>query len=146
MTGAAPMIWRSRTERPTWPSRAARHCAGACGAIPAWPKRRGDFAISVPSVRALRAIGRVRPEDCQLGHRSPKLRAAHAITESIRFPDDFTAHFARVRASRLTDSNRLTLRIFRSHAARRCCKLFRKWQLRRLGLDRNLLHHQRSRV
>jgi hypothetical protein len=51
-----------------------------------------------------------------------------------------------VTVSCLTDSKRLTLRIPRSHAARRCCKSFRKWQLRGVGLNRNLLHHQRSRV
>jgi hypothetical protein len=31
-------------------------------------ERERDFAISVPSVRALRAIGRFRPEYCQIGH------------------------------------------------------------------------------
>ena len=42
---------------------------------------------------------------------SPELEAANAITESIRFPTASPAQFARVTASRLTDSKHRTLRI-----------------------------------
>jgi hypothetical protein len=68
----------------------------------------GFHGSEPPDIRAYqvagpeRAIGGVRPEYRQIGHPVAKLKAAHAITELIDFPDDIIAqHKRRPAAHRL---------------------------------------------
>jgi hypothetical protein len=65
------------------------------------------------STRSARCVlqGAFDPSIVRSAMPSPELEAANAITESIRFPTASPAQFARVTASRLTDSKHRTLRI-----------------------------------
>jgi hypothetical protein len=93
------------------------------------------------------AIGRARPEYCQIAH---AVARAEPLTPSPSRSGISTTLTAHVRPSQSIPPRRfetpdpadLPIGMQRGGAG----KLFRKWQLRRVGLDRNLLHHQRSRV
>ena len=72
---------------------------------PAQDQRRGLSCVNtrwdrgqVP--RPKRAIGSIRPENGQICHSVAELKALHAISELIDFPDYIIAHYKRWPAGR----------------------------------------------
>ena len=73
-----------------------------------------ESEISQSRSAPLDAIGRVRPEYCQIGHAVAQAEPLTPSPSRSEFPTTSQPTYARVKASRPTDSKRLTLRISRS--------------------------------